>query len=247
MKAIVLRELRALIRTPLGWVVLGCSQLVGAWWYLLLLDHYLSAQQPLLVRLESSLGTGDLVVAPFLGGLPLLALLVAVTAVLGMRTFAEERRAGALALLLAAPRRSAEIVVGKYLGSLIFLTAVVALWGLMPASLALGTQPDFGRLLAGLLGLWLAGAGLLAVAVMASALTEHAGAAALFAFGAGMGLLLIGRGDSAGALLTYAGLTGHYRGFLEGSVGTDDLSYFALLVIASLMLATWRVRRLRRG
>jgi ABC-2 type transport system permease protein len=246
MSAIALRELRGLLRTPQGWVLLAVTQFVTAWWYLLLLDRYRSQYEPMLRKLESSQGVADLVVAPFLGGLPLLTVLLAATAVLGMRSFAEERRNATMPLLLAAPQRSAAIVAGKFLGSLAFLTLAVALWSALPMTLALGTGLDFGRLAAGILGLWLTGAALLAVATLCSTLTEQPGVAALLGFGAGLALLLIGQGQGEG-ILQYLGLTGHYQVFLEGTVAIADLAFFALLVLASLVTAAWRVQRLREA
>lgn len=245
MSSIAARDFLALLRTPVGWLLAAVSQGVLAWWYLLLLDRYRGQYEPALVSSGSRLGVADLVVAPFLGGLPLLAMLLLATAVLGMRAFAEERRSGALALLLAAPRSAAALALGKYLGALAFLTVLLLLWALMPLSLMLGTHLDPGRLAAALLGLWLAGASLLAIAVLISAATEQPGAAAAGAFAAGLLLLLVGRNPDAGAL-GWLGLTGHYRGFLDGVVAAGDLAYFALLTVTALALAAWQVGGLRR-
>lgn len=246
MTTIALRELRDLLRTPLGWVLLAVSQFVLAWWYLMLVDRYRGHYEPLLARIGSTLGVGDLVVAPFFGGSPVLAVLLVLTAALGMRTITEERRAGTLPLVLGSPRSAAAIVLGKYLGGLGFLTIAAALWGLMPLSLALGTAIDFGRLAAGLLGLWLMGAGLLALALLTASLTRHAAAAVSAAFAAGLLLLVLGRRVEDGWLARIA-LTGHYEGFVAGTVALADLIYFVLLAAVCLSLTAWRLERLREA
>ncbi|PWG64886.1 ABC transporter permease subunit [Spiribacter halobius] len=244
MSAIAWRDALALWRTPVGWLLAAVSQGVLAWWFLLLADRYQREYEPALAGSASSLGVADLVVAPFLGGLPLLAMLLTTVAVLGMRAFAEERRGGTLVLLLASPRGAPAIVVGKYLGALLSLTLLLALWSLMPLSLLLGTALDLGRLAAALLGLWLAGAALLAVALLVSASTEQPAAAATGAFAAGLLLLLVGRG-AEGGVLGWLGLTTHLRGFLDGVLAATDLAYFALLAATALALTAWRIAGLR--
>src|SRR3546814_7061920 len=72
-----------------------------------------------------------------------------------MRLFAEERKTGAITLLFSAPVSLTEIVLGKFLGVLGFIAVVIVLMALMPLSLAWSTNMDWGRVAAGLLGLFL--------------------------------------------------------------------------------------------
>lgn len=245
MTALLRRDFLALWRTPVGWLLAALSTGVLAWWFLLLVDRYRAEYAPALAGSDSELGVADLVVAPFLGGLPLLAMLLLTVAVLGMRAFAEERRSGALLLLLGSPRSALTLVLGKYLGALAGLTLLLTLWALMPLSLLLGTGLDLGRLAAALLGLWLAGAALLALAVLVSAATEQPGAAAAGGFAAGLLLLLIGRGGGDG-ILAWLGLSGHYRGFLDGVVAATDVAYFGVIALTALALTAWRLGGLRQ-
>lgn len=244
MLTIARRELAHLLGTPAGWLLAAGTELVLAWWFLSLVERYRVDYQAALVRLNSELGAADLIVAPFLGGLPLLALLVVTTAVLGVRTVADERRQGTLALLLGSPRRAATIVLGKYLGSLAFLTLLLAVWGALPATLVAFTGLDAGRLAAGLLGLWLSGAALLSLSLFTATLSRQAGVAALLAFSLGLLLMLTGQGADT-PVTRWLNLPGHYRDFLQGLVAVDDLAYFAVVAGAGLVLATWRVAALR--
>lgn len=240
------RELRQLLATPAGWLLAAGTHGVLAWWFLTLVERYRVQYQAALVRLNSEMGAADLIVAPFLGGLPLLALLVTTTAALGVRAISEERRQGTLALLLGSPRGAAAIVLGKYLGNLAFLTLVLGLWALLPASLGLLTDLDPGRLAAGLFGLWLAAASLLALSLFTATLSRQAGVAALLAFSLGLLLMLIGRGAEA-SITGWLNFTGHYRDFLQGLVLSDDLVYFGVLTATGLTLASWRVGAMRLG
>lgn len=240
------RELAQLLTTPAGWLLAAGSQFVLAWWFLTLVERYRMDYQSALVRIHSELGATDLISVPYLGGLPLLALLVVVTAVLGMRGITEERRRGTIELLLGSPRPALAIVTGKYFGALAYLTLVIALWGLMPASLSAFTTIDAGRLAAGLLGLWLSGAALLALSLFAASLTEQAGVGALIAFGFGLLLMLVS-GETDRGVLGWFGLPSHYRDFLQGIVDTGHIAYFLLMTAAGLALTTWRLDRLRDG
>lgn len=244
MLAIARRELGHLLGTPAGWLLAAGTQAVLAWWYLSLVERYRVDYQAALVRLQSELGSADLIIAPFLGGLPLLALLVVTTGVLGIRAVADERRKGTLALLLGSPRRATTIVVGKYLGNLAFLTLLLALWLAMPASLALLTPMDWGRLASAALGLWLAGAALLALGLFTATLSRQAGVGALLAFTLGLLLMLTGQGEAA-SVTRWLNLPGHYRDFLQGIVGTGDIAYFLALAVTGLALAVWRLDAMR--
>lgn len=239
------RELRSLFASPLAWLLLGVSQFLLAWWFLLLVDRYQQQYQPLLVKVASPLGVTDLVIAPFFSSLPLLMVLLLMVALLAMRLLAEERRGGTLPLLLSAPLSATQIVLGKYLGGLGFLALLVLLWLLMPLSLGLATGIDLARVAAMGLGLLGLSAALLALALYISSLNGQPAAAAAGAFGAGLLLMLLGRGVSADGLLQYLGVLDHYERFLHGLVASVDLVYFLLLIVGFLGFTVRRLDALR--
>src|SRR3546814_8366251 len=82
-------------------------------------------------------------------------LLLLIMPLMTMRLFAEERKTGAITLLFSAPVSLTEIVLGKFLGVLGFIAVVIVLMALMPLSLAWSTNMAWGRVAAGLLGLFL--------------------------------------------------------------------------------------------
>jgi hypothetical protein len=77
-----------------------------------------------------------------------------------------------------------EIVLGKYLGILLFLLVLLLLIALMPLSLLAGARLDFGLLAASFLGLALLLAGFAAVGLFMSTLTQYTTVAAICTFGA---------------------------------------------------------------
>lgn len=239
------RELRGLFVQPLGWLLLALCQGVAAWWFLLLVERYRDRLESRVSSAQSPLGVTDLVLVPYFGGAPLLAMLVLLTAALSLRLVVQDRRQGTLALLLAAPPGAAALALGKYLGSLACAGLALGLWCLMPALLVPLAGADSGVLAACALGLGLTLAGLLAVGMLVSCLSEQPAVVAAVTTALGLVLLMLGRdGDGVlGAL----GLVPRLRGFLSGAVSSADLAYFGVLIIAPLALAALRLHEWRGG
>lgn len=236
---IAAKELRSLFISPLAWVILGFLQLIMAWMFLSRLDAFLGVQSQLMA-LPAPPGLTEVIVAPVFGATALLLLLA--VPLLSMRLMAEERRNQTISLLLSAPVSMTEIVLGKFLGLLLFLLLLVGLLGLMGASLYAGGSLDLGLLLANLLGLALMAASFAAVGLFLSCLTQQPVVAAIGGFGVLLGLWLVNMStadpDSPLHLLS---LLKHFEAFNKGMVDTADLAYFLLLIAAFLALS---IRRL---
>lgn len=236
-------ELRTLFLSPFAWVVLAGFEFVCAWLFLSQLEAYLLLQ-PRLGALAHGPGITDLVVAPLLGSAA--GILLFVVPLVTMQSVSGERQAGTLELLLAAPLGRTEIVLGKYLGILLFLGLLVALLTLMPLSLLAGGPLDLGKFAAGLLGLALLLAAYAAIGLLASTLTASPAVAAFGGFGT---LLLLWTVDTAGGVgaLGYLSLSRHLQPFLLGVVDSADIAYFLLLAGGALALSVYRLESERLG
>lgn len=232
------REFAGLFATPFAWLVLAGFQFVTAWIFLGQLDGYLQLQ-PRLGAMPSGPGVTDLVVAPLLGSAA--GILLFVTPLVTMQAISGERQRGSLELLLAAPLARYEIVIGKYLGLLLFAGLLLALLAAMPLSLLAGGPLDGGKLAAGLLGLLLLTAASVAVGLLASTLTRSPAVAAFGGFGVLLLLWLIDSGGATGGLLGELSLARHLQPFLTGLVTGVDVAYFLLLTALSLALAAYRL------
>jgi len=233
------KELKALFAAPLAWVVLAIVQLVLAWIFLSRLDTYLLLQ-PQLVQLAQPPGATEVVAAPLFGSAAVL-LLMAVP-LLSMRLIAEERHNQTMPLLLSAPLSMTEIVVGKFIGLMLFLTALIGLSALMALSLYTGTAPDLGLLAGNLLGLLLISACYAALGLYVSCLTSHPALAAVGALGALLGLWVINlAAGSPESLLHWFSLLKHFESFNRGLIDTADIAFLVLFTVTFLALA---IRRL---
>ncbi|MEE9245897.1 MAG: ABC transporter permease, partial [Gemmatimonadota bacterium] len=90
-----------------------------------------------------------------------------------MSSLAEERRHGTLEVLSSQPIQMYEILLGKYLGNLLFLLIVLTTTLLAPLTLTLGGKFDLGVVFAQYVGSALLLAAVTAVGVCASSLTRN--------------------------------------------------------------------------
>ena len=170
--------------------------------------------------------------------------------ILTMRLLAEERKMGTLELLLTAPVRDWEVILGKYSASLVFLVFMLALTGYYVLLLSVFGRPDVGPILSGYLGIVLYGMVALSVGIFSSALTSNQVVAAVLGT-AIMGLLYgmsrLGQlvGGKFGDILVFVGLEGRLDDFIVGIVDSSSIVYFVSLVCLFLFLA-WRVLESRR-
>ena len=186
--------------------------------------------------------------APFFQGAVIILILLAPA--LTMRLLAEEQKLGTIELLLTAPVRDWEIVLGKYLASLVFLVATVALTGYYTVLLVVFASPDPGPIYSGYLGLFLYGAASLSVGMLCSTLTSNQIVAAVVA----MGILLIlffadlaagAVGGTTATVIGEIGLKSHFDDFERGVIDTKDIIYF-LSVTAFFLFLSVRALESRR-
>ena len=163
---------------------------------------------------------------------------------LTMRLFAEERRLGTLELLWTYPLRDVQIVLGKYVASLLVLLLMLAPTLIFPALLTQTHAPvAIGALLAGYLGLFLLGAAFLACGILVSSLTDSQVLAAAVTFS----LLLLfwvmtwneaAVGAPALAFLSKFSLFDRFYVFSRGGIDSRDVTF---LVLFSGVFLAWTV------
>jgi ABC-2 type transport system permease protein len=169
---------------------------------------------------------------------------------LTMRLLAEEQRTGTMELLLTAPVRDSQLVLGKFLGALLLLLGILAVTLIYPLVLIVAGNPDRGPILAGYLGVILQGAAFLAIGLFASSLTQNQVIAALLAF---VILLLLWLSDALGNFTTgrigdlfrFLSITRHLDEFPRGVIDTRNILYFLSVIAAALFLTVQSVQARR--
>lgn len=240
---IAARELRSLFLSPLAWSILAVVQILLGFMFLSQVDYFMLIQ-PRLVGLEGAPGVTEIVVAPVIGNAAIVLLLV--VPMLTMRLVSEERRSRTLSLLFSAPLSMSEIVIGKFLGVMIFLIIMVLFIVAMPLSLLMGTNLDLGLLAAAALGLVLLLASFAAVGLFMSTLTVQPTIAAVSSFGVLLFLWVLDMAGNSNAgeaseLFAYMSILRHFESLLKGVFDSSDVIYYLLFVIFFLGLS---IRRL---
>lgn len=191
-------------------------------------------------------------------------MIVLVPPILTMRCFAEEKRTGSLEVLMTAPVREFEVVLGKWLAALAFFAAIwlptaLLLWVLTWPPFLAGALP-LGPAVTSYLGLSLLGAMLLAVGCFTSSLTDNQLLASLSAMLFNIALLAVpGLTDQAFAgaarqsaflrtLLEQVNVYDHLQNwFTRGLIDTSHVAFyvggaafFLFLTMKSLESRKWR-------
>jgi len=233
------KELKTLFASPLAWTLLALMQLVLAWIFLGRLDAFLE-MQPQLVQIANPPGVTEFIAAPLFATAAVVLLIA--TPLLTMRLIAEERRNHTMIFLISAPISMTDIVLGKFLGLMIFFSAVITLVVALSISLLTGSILDFGLLLSNVFGLFLIAACFASLGLYMSCLTAQPAIAAAGALGALLGLWAIDiTTNNIDSIMQDFSLFKHYESFNRGIIDTYDLVYFVLFTLTFLVLS---IRRL---
>jgi ABC-2 type transport system permease protein len=180
---------------------------------------------------------------------PMAFMLMLATPALTMRLVADEIRMGTMELLLTAPLRDYELVVGKWLGAFLFMLVLIGVSLVFPFMLNQMVKPgiDQIQMMSAYLGVILAAAALLGLGVGISAIFSNQIAAffttlVLFVIlwwliGAPANILLTG-GEVFGYLDMSAQL---YNNFNEGVLKLSSIIYFLSLASLGLFIGSTAV------
>lgn len=242
-RVIARREILGFYATPIPWLLIAAAQLIVAWLLFKQLEVYQQIQ-PQLTAAKSALGVNDLVIAPTYSTAALM--LIVLTPLLGMRSFADEIATGRIHMLLSSPASARDLVLGKWLGLVIALLPLVILMLLMALSLGLGSALDPGRIFTATLGLTLLLGLAAAVIVFTSSLTSQAPIAAVLAY-AVLILLWIVESPDGDSIFGSLAMLPHLEPLLQGLLRLSGIVYFISFTMAALALAVNRIWLFRGG
>ncbi|MDG1074017.1 MAG: ABC transporter permease subunit [Methylophilaceae bacterium] len=238
--SIARKELKSMFASPMGWIILALLMFAFGTNFSNGVTNYFEVMSGA-IRPAERYG-----VTQFVGqnvyGLASFIMLFAVP-LLSMRLISEERRNQTLPFLLSAPLSIVEIIVGKFVGLVAFLSILIVYIGLMLSTLNIWSDIDFGYILANSFGLFLLLASFSALGLYFSSLTSQPVVAAILTFIALFVLMILDRffaGDPS-SIMAQLSFMKHFQSFAGGLIDSADIIYFLLFIITFLILT---IRRL---
>ncbi len=234
------RELAAFFYSPIAYVVLVAAMLVNGIVFGMIVD----------LLSDPRAGHGAAMQIMFSNEFYWFLMLI-ICPLITMRLFSEERHSGTIETLLTAPIGTVGVTIAKYVAAVIFWIVIWLPTIAYPLLLSRYSSIEAGPVMSGYLGTLGVGMMLLSVGLFFSALTKNQIVSALLAFGANMGIFLLGLSSSMGGSslsdspMEYINLFDHMLNFSRGIVDTRHLTYYGTVSVF-MLFATVQILEMRR-
>lgn len=178
---------------------------------------------------------------------PMVTLLLFSLPAVTMGSLAKEQSSGTMELLLTAPVRDSELIIGKWLGCFLFVLTLLAFTLAYPIALNFMVSPgiDLGLVISGYVGLVFVVGSLLAIGVAISSLFSNQVVVFVVNLAVTLFVWLVrsvgttGSGTGVGSqILENLNFVEHYIGFYNGNIILSDLVYYISLITLALVLGT---------
>jgi len=239
--SIAKKELRLYFSSPVAYVIIAVFLFIWGFFFTSILrwfnDQSLQlAQNPYYYQ---QVNINEMVFSPLMHNITIffLFLLPALT----MRLFSEEKKLGTEELLFTSPVSVSQVILGKYLASMIMLVVMLVLAGVACIFPFLHGNPELAPLLNGFLGLLLMGSAFLAIGLFFSSLTENQVIAVILSIGTLLLLYVINWAAYSATgiwqgVLNYVSFFQHFEEMTRGILDTKDLVYYLSVSFTALFL-----------
>jgi ABC-2 type transport system permease protein len=214
------KEFSAYFISPIAYIVMAIFLLVTGWFFF----------STFFLLNQASLRN-------FFGLLP--TVFTFVIPAITMRLFAEEFNIGSYETLLTLPVSFNDVIIGKFAGSIAFITAMLIPSLAYPITVACLGDLDWGPVVGGYFGAVLLGAAFSAIGLFASALTRNQIVAFIIGLAICFSLILVNQmvfflPQVFLGVLTYLSAGAHFQNIAKGIVDTRDILYFLSICFISL-------------
>lgn len=162
--------------------------------------------------------------------------------ILCMKLIAEERSTGTFELIMTSPITSLQYVLGKYIAVLVVYLSLLLMTLVYPLLLVIFGKPDIGVIFSGYLGLFLLGAAILGLGLIATSATKSQLVAAIL--GVSMALLayiinwISDMFENARMVLNSVSITTYFADFTKGMIDVQNVVFFLIWIIACIAIST---------
>lgn len=229
---IATREFKLYFNSPIAYAVMFLFLIILGWFFNVNLREAI-----LQAAFQSTVPGVEIIISP------MVTLLLFTMPAITMRLISEEQRMGTLELLLTAPVRDWELVVGKWLGGFLFMVSLLAITWVYPLILNQMIEPgiDQGQLISGYIGLVLLVASLTGIGVAISSFFANQIAAFFVSEGFVLLIWLVRPASNAvgglgSEILSYLNYIDHYINFFRGIVDLSDVIYYLSITAVSILV-----------
>jgi ABC-2 type transport system permease protein len=243
------KELRSYFVSPIAYILFVMFALIFGWFFWNMLGAFVFYSMAAQMRGEMfPMNINESIIRQLLGNMNVVNLFF--IPLITMRLFAEEKRNGTIELLSTSPVRDGEVILGKWLASVLLYAAIMVVTALNFAFLFKYGNPDWKPMAVGYLGVLLQAAALLAIGTFISTLTRNQIIAGAVTFGVCLLIFVLGwaggyESSTWAQVLSYMSTTTHMESFIKGVLDTRDAIYYVSVVFLGLFLTARSLESLR--
>jgi ABC-2 type transport system permease protein len=238
--AIAHKELKSYFASPIAYVVIAFFAVLYGYFYVVMLAYFqrVSLQMGAGMGGPQAANVNEMMIRPLMQNVLILVLFI--MPMVTMRTYAEEKRAGTIELLLTSPLTDWQIVLGKFLGALALYGITLAVTLIHMAILFVYGNPEWKPIATAYLGLFLFGACFISLGMFISSLTKNQIIAGMATFGVFLFLWVINWigsfYPSIEGITNYLSVVQHAEDFWKGVIDTTHLIYYVSFIAFGLFL-----------
>lgn len=246
MWAIFEREIKSYFVSPIAYVVIALFVALSGLFFYLILSSFVQrcfeadmyAQQ--WRQMSPPMNLHEWVTRPFFGNVTLFALMI--LPLITMKLYAEEKKTGTIELLHTSPLTNFQILLGKYLASLVLYILMLAITLLYMLFLLAYGEPEMGQLWSGYWGMLLIGGAYLAIGLLFSTFTDNQIIAAVSTIAVILMFWAIGwlsefLNPALAKILTHFSLLEHFEDFAKGVIDTQNIIFYLSFIFMGLFLS----------
>ncbi len=243
------KELKSYFASPIAYLLMAIFAVIfGFFFYSATAFFVMRGMESQMMGRGQPMDVNEWVIRPLLSNASVIALFL--IPMITMRLYAEEKRSGTMELLMTSPVRDIEIVLGKFIASVLMFACVIGVSALDLAALFAYGKPDWKPILVGYLGLLLQGSALIAIGTFISTTTRNQ----IIAGGATFAVCLLlwvldwvssYQQEAWAKAVSYLSVVQHFEPFSKGVIDSKDLIFFISLTFFGLFLTSRSLESLR--
>lgn len=248
--AVFRKEMANYFVSPIAYSVIAIFLLISGFffWANLSVMSLISLQAANDPMISQRINLTDVVIRPLTQNMSIVVLFL--IPLLTMRLFSEEKKTGAIELLLTYPISDISAVLGKFCAALVVLVAMLLGTISYPVILWRLAEFDIGVFVSGYLGLIMMGAAFIGMGIFISLMTENQIVAATISFGLALMFWIISWtssfvGQTFGYILKQMSILERMESFHKGVLSVSDLSFFIFFTAFFIFLCLRSLESLR--